>query len=55
MTDEEQDHLAVRIKHRGQCPLEKGHLDPLSYRFGIFVGLISGAFGMWIFIKGWPL
>ncbi len=23
---ESQEHLAVRIKHRGQCPYEKGHV-----------------------------
>lgn len=25
MTDKEQDELAVRIKHHGPCPKEKGH------------------------------
>lgn len=43
MTDEEKDHLAVRIKHHGQCPLEKGHSNEWFVP-GIIIGAVVVSF-----------
>lgn len=40
MTQEElNDHRAVRIKHMGPCPEEKGHADN-DFGSGLFLGVL---------------
>lgn len=44
MSEEDKDFLAVRIKHHGQCPYEKGHSDG-EFAAGVFLGAMF-AFGI---------
>lgn len=37
---EEKDILAVKIKHHGQCPFEKGHSDD-DFNNGYMIGLCT--------------
>lgn len=53
MSEEDRDFLAVRIKHHGQCPYEKGHLNSGDFVAGLFLGTMF-AFGIITLIfKGW--
>lgn len=46
--EEEYDHLQIRIKHLGPCPLEKGHANG-DIGFGIMLGTFMSSF-IWIFL-----
>lgn len=53
MSEEDRDFLAVRIKHRGQCPYEKGHLNSGDFVAGLFLGaMFALGISILIFIKG---
>jgi hypothetical protein len=50
MNEEQKDHLAVRIKHRDQCPYEKGHDDGDALA-GFMFGLVLSS-AIWLLILG---
>lgn len=51
MTEEEKDYLAVRIKHRGPCPLEKGHSEGY-FGAGLFLGVLTSSLIWFLLIVG---